>query len=243
MKNLSLGAAAAVVLIANTFSLIHAARNRSGEPDARITLTERELTFYRDPDDSGVELRLTWRDGNSPFFKWEPNAGEIGPGLWLDRQKLQALGFDCGVAPSDPKAPSFYARQLPRPAFIALRYTGQEQPRPQRPEQPQSTQLAVIDAASDATALRSRYPDRKSVLVVPAVIRMYFSGPVPAINGQPARPARVTGAIQETASSIHVPLPFSDGFPRHGEKAHYRVHLRYGKLFEPSVEGVEFVGK
>src|SRR5437762_3329169 len=54
VKPLSLIAAGAVVLIANTFALLHAARNRSGEPESEIVLTQRELTYYTDPDDSGV---------------------------------------------------------------------------------------------------------------------------------------------------------------------------------------------
>ena len=42
----------------------------------------------------------------------------------LGKTKLQELGFDCSVAPSDPKAESFYARQIPRTGFVALEYDG-----------------------------------------------------------------------------------------------------------------------
>ena len=43
MKHTSLLAAALIVLIANTFALAHAWRNRSGAMTTDITLTEREL--------------------------------------------------------------------------------------------------------------------------------------------------------------------------------------------------------
>ena len=60
MKHASLIAAAALVLLANAFALIHASLNRSGEIEADMVLTERELTNYADPDDSGVSLTLRW---------------------------------------------------------------------------------------------------------------------------------------------------------------------------------------
>jgi len=41
MKHAGVLAAAAIVLMANTFALIHAAINRSGQPEAEIVLTER----------------------------------------------------------------------------------------------------------------------------------------------------------------------------------------------------------
>jgi len=59
----------------------------------------------------------------------------------------------------------------------------------------------------------------------------------------PARPAKIEGRIQDLPSSIHVPRPFSDGFPRQAtadKNLSYRVHLRYGTSFEPIVTGVEF---
>ena len=46
MKRTSLLAAAAIVLIANTFALVHAARNRSGSPESDVTLTQRELAEF-----------------------------------------------------------------------------------------------------------------------------------------------------------------------------------------------------
>lgn len=61
MKHLSLAAAAGLILLANCVVLIHVARNRSGQPEAEMTLTERELSYHRDSDDSGVNLFCSGR--------------------------------------------------------------------------------------------------------------------------------------------------------------------------------------
>ena len=222
MKYASLVAAAALILLADAVALVHAARNRSGMPEADLILTNRELNYHPDPDDSGVALHLVW----------------VSPTTWLGRAKLEALGFDCSVAPSDPKAGGFYSRQIPRAGFVAMEYDGPawqawlEELRKQT-AQPDAidhsrftSRLVLIDAARDAVALRARHPDRIRVLIVPAAFRISFV----------ANPASFTGFLQEIPSVIHVPRPLSDGL-RSGPFD--RVHLRYGSLLEPWVTGVE----
>ena len=56
-----------------------------GQPDADITLTERELSRVRTDADSGVSLTLSFQVPN---------------GTWLNRAKLSTLGFDCSVEPA-----------------------------------------------------------------------------------------------------------------------------------------------
>jgi hypothetical protein len=51
VKNGSLAAAALVVVVANGFALLHAERNRKGQPDAAITLTQRDLSRVRTEDE------------------------------------------------------------------------------------------------------------------------------------------------------------------------------------------------
>ena len=101
MKFVSLFAAAALVILANVFALVHAAINRSGHPDAEITLTERELNYFAGSDDSGVALNLRWVDTSIV-----PNAPAPPPdqqvSTLLNQAKLEELGFDCHVDPSDP---------------------------------------------------------------------------------------------------------------------------------------------
>jgi hypothetical protein len=170
---------------------------------------------------------------------------------------LQEIGFDTGVPPSDKRASEFYQRQRPRRAFVALEYDGagwrkwmdemerRAQEQTSRPvyvkpadQRETASRLVVIDASSDAARLRLRHPDRSSVIIIPAVIRIGLD-----FEGS-NKPAQLYGSIQEMPSTIHVPRPFSDPFrnlPTDRSKAKYRVHVRYGALLEPWIAGVEFL--
>ena len=249
MKHASLIAAAGVVLLSNAFALIHAARNRSGEADAEIVLTERELTYYPDADDSGVALGLRWIDpGILPYsVASRPPALEAKP--WLDRTKLEGLGFDCSMDPADKNAFSFYNKQSARAVFVAMEYDGPawqswvelneriaEAEHRVDSNRREGSKLAIIDAAQDAAVLRSRHPERNRVLIAPAVIRVSVTGP-----WRQGQAGHLNGYVQEVPSVIHVPRPFSDGFRAATRGPAYRVHLRYGQFLEPWVTGVEFV--
>ncbi len=253
MKNVSLATGVAIILIANAFALIHAVRNRAGTPDAELTLTNRELSYYsyyNSDDDSGVTLNL--RRVGPAFYSFSNR--------WLDQQKLQQLGFDCSVNPAGKNAVRFYQRQRPRQAFVALEYDGpawlawldeynratEERARPHSTIQ--ESHLLAIDADLDAGALRVRHPDRSSIVIVPAVIGIGLT-PYPVIGArpEPKEPPRVEGTIWQIASSIHVPRPYSDAFPRRDLRQNvnnpdlsYKVRLRYGSLLEPWVTGVDF---
>ena len=98
----------------------------------------------------------------------------------------------------------------------------------------------AIDAARYGTGLRNRHPDRKRILILPAVIRIGWAPAWPANGDRPAKPANLTGYVQEIPSVIHVPKPFSDKIRALREKSSggYRVEVRYGSLFEPWVVGV-----
>jgi hypothetical protein len=248
MKHTSLIAAAGVVLLSNALALIHAARNRSGEVDAEIILTERELTYYPDADDSGVALGLRWIDPGALPYSAAARPPDLEAKPWLDRTKLEELGFDCHVDPADKNAYSFYNKQSARAVFVAMEYDGAawerwvelneriaEAEHRTDFDRSQGSKLAMIDAASDAAALRSRHPERNRVLIAPAVIRITVRGPL-----RRGQTGHLNGYVQEVPALIHVPRPFSDGF-RSAGRAQYRVHLRYGQLLEPWVTGVEFV--
>ncbi len=258
MKRALLPAAAAIVVVANAFALVHAWRNRSGPIQADITLTERELPISSrfNEDDSGVSLNLQWLDPAWASFGWERRT------VWLDQKALQELGFDTSVAASNDEAVEFYQRQRPRRAFVALEYDGPawrqhveeaERQAQQRAElshantPPHSndaeTHLVAIDASTDAVQLRARHPDRNSVIIVPAVVRIAFEPFLPAIGDRPSRAARLSGSVQEIPSSIHVPRPFSDAFrrlPKDRNKVRYQVHVRYGASYEPWIVSAEF---
>jgi hypothetical protein len=163
-----------------------------------------------------------------------------GRPLWLDQKTLEELGFDTSVAPTDKAAFEFYARQRARRAFVALEYDGpawrkwskdeeersQTQPslRADLPAERETvSRLMAIDASRDVLSLRTRHPDRGSVIIVPAVIRI-------GVEPQSTKsPGRLYGSIQEIPSTIHVPLPFSGAvrrLPGNRKDAKYFVQLR-----------------
>jgi hypothetical protein len=60
------------VIAANAFVLIHAARNRDGDPDAVVTLTDKQLSLssHLGEDNTGMFLQLKWRDAFPPNYDW-----------------------------------------------------------------------------------------------------------------------------------------------------------------------------
>ncbi len=269
MSRGSLICAAAIIVVSNALALLHAARNRAGNPEAEITLTNRELQYlsHSDLDDSGVTLHLAWTDPATNAIGFTGPQVE-NPPYWLDRPKLQALGFDCSVDPSSPDADRFYQRQRPRQAFVALEYNGaawrtwleiSEREMAKRRAQIQSmypaefdlerSRLVPIDASLDPAKLRSLYRDPTTVLILPGVIAVGLHRPAyHGVKLDPERAVQIRGRIQELPSSIHVPRPLSDEFrrvngPQKGEPQKdlpYRVRLRNGVFFEPWVTGVDF---
>jgi hypothetical protein len=79
--------AGTVVVVTNAIVLLGIARNQDGQPLETIQRTERELPLEpHGKEDSGLSLRLQWQ----PFGS--PNNDQYA---WLDRMKLEELGFDC----------------------------------------------------------------------------------------------------------------------------------------------------
>jgi hypothetical protein len=108
--------------------------------------------------------------------------------------------------------------------------------------------LILIDVDLDSAKLRARHPDRKTILILPAVVAATLNSfPYPGLKPNDA--SRIAGHIRRMPYSIHVPRPFNDGFHRldrvrsqaiNGNLI-YRVSLRYGSSLEPWVTGVEFI--
>lgn len=243
-----------IVVIANSFALVHAARNRADGHGTEITLSNRELRYFPSfaDDNSGVTLALQWRDPNGFAL---PNQLER-PSYWLDQQKLQMLGFDCSVNPASSEASRFYQRQRPRQAFLALEYDGpawqawmeraKTQPKNAINDTLDGSRLVAIDADLNPAKLRSRHLDGGTVLILPAVIAVMLD-PFPYRGTE--RAVQIRGYIQQVPSTIHVPRPFSEELRRLDRRPRdevfnksllYRIHLRYGSSFEPWVTGVEF---
>lgn len=160
-----LAIAVSVAAAAPLLVVLSSASNRAGEPEAEVELTDRELRLV--PLGEGrrwAALRLDWNR--------ELQEDRKEPG-WLDAAKLAALGFDTRLPEDDPEAPGFYAWQPAREVFLALQHDGPAAAAVDAavPEGSATrSRLHPVDADLDARALRARHPDRRRVLVVPAVV-------------------------------------------------------------------------
>jgi hypothetical protein len=115
-----------VLLIAtNAIVLSGVAANRSGEPESRIILTERELQMPGKvhEENSGLALQLTWR--TLPGTKDENDYyNERTPG-WLGADKLTELGFALDDKPSLTGETTYQRQPISREVFIVLEYDGE----------------------------------------------------------------------------------------------------------------------
>ncbi len=247
MKRLLL-AAVAIVCLTNVGALTLGALNRTGRPDAEMTLTERELRLEHDADSTATTLRLS-------FVERFDNEGE-----WLTCPKLENLGVSCAPPPAGADAERWYARQPERAAYVVLEYDGaawqayrdaekrrlEEARRTYKTAAPDDSDsllegyshLVAIDADSDANALRSRYQDRARYLITEARVSIYGRS-VPNAKGE----TRLSGTIGPASpSTINVPKPYSSMFASMDRSSYalstehpprYWVTLRYGRFHEP----------
>jgi hypothetical protein len=273
MKRTLLLAAIGLLVVSNAFVLAHVAMNRSGEPDSEMELTARELQYYGSRnDDSSVVLMLRWTN-TAPEYPTGPPTDARG---WFDQKKLEELGFDLSVPADSTRAPRFYENLRSREVFVALEFEGpaweawlkDREPRLQTEtaygtqvslaerieiERQTTPRLVAIDAARDPAELRRKYPDRKRVMILPALVRALLNRSFSASREAPARPAYLRGAITRIAvDSIYVPEPLSrrldgqsytpwtyDGKQIKINEPPYRVLLRVGSKYEPWVTNVK----
>ncbi len=125
MKKYGLISTIALIVLTNVVVLAGVAYNRSGEPDATVTLTERELNWHNgwrsmDMEDTGLDLTLKW---NMPgYYNYYNNAHRED--TWLNQQRLEELGFDTSYPLDGKKAHRYYRRQLPRQGYVVLEFDG-----------------------------------------------------------------------------------------------------------------------
>jgi hypothetical protein len=216
-------AAAGVVLLTNAVALLEVAHNRRGGPVETIRLTERELPVnYRENEDSGVSVRL---QGGAPYPVTVDNYA------WLDRAKLQSLGFDPDRALRDPKR-----QPLPRLAFIVFEYDGPawerwlkaaQESKPRLTASGMTSRLIPIDAAVSADPLLRKYSDPQRYLVVRGLVQVF-------VGDKQIHPS----VSQILPDAIHVPAPLSEAIgPFAGSSdtgsRRYTLTLAYGRDFEP----------
>lgn len=90
-------AGSAIILLTNAVALGGAGYNRSGDPESRLHLTQRELNqSYSGRDNSGLRLSLNWRFEQTELneYGFGMYSGNWGIPVWLNQAKMAQLGFD-----------------------------------------------------------------------------------------------------------------------------------------------------
>lgn len=118
----------AILIVTNTFVLVHAALNRSGEPTNRMTLSPLELhvpwrNVARD-ENSGVSLSLAYvGPGLGSVSEYGPDENWDGPPDF-STQALQTFGFDLTKKKNDQDTYRYYSRTAAKPAYVVLEFNG-----------------------------------------------------------------------------------------------------------------------
>ena len=119
-----------LILAVNAIVLGGVVYNRSGEPETRLSLSERELRSpygrFNRSENSGVELALQWRVPVDPG-QHEPAYGYGyeswgGVPVWLDRAKLVSLGF--GTLPEKRGSGDGYRLPQSKEVLLVLELDG-----------------------------------------------------------------------------------------------------------------------
>ena len=126
-------AGSVLILLTNAVALVGAAYNRSGDPESRLHLSQRELQNYRwneIRDNSGITLTLNWRVAREAPAQRNDygvgySAGKWGTPTWLDKAKMSELGFDVVKLASKPEYGRYYKESLPREALLVLEINDQ----------------------------------------------------------------------------------------------------------------------
>ena len=260
--------AAALVVASNFAAWRVAALNRSGEPEAVLVLTERELRLpARQTENTALALWLVFEPPR------QAGEGVREPG-WFGRAKLESIGFDCS-RPVTAEHAQYYRSRPPRSAYVALEYEGalwlkQMEQAPRKPQPPSSftvpesaiqngvarvaprdpfldSHLVAIDVDGNPAALRARHPDRRTVAIMEATVALQYvsnAGQPPFLRG------RVTSVLP---AAINVPREWrgvleglqSDvepgTWPPPQREPRFRVTVTWGKRLEPWITNVELL--
>ncbi|WP_192980372.1 DUF4824 family protein [Pseudomonas sp. EggHat1] len=245
-----------VVLLSNAVALGGVWYNRSGEPEAQLLLSERELQrvyggWLRDEDDGVLRLQLSWQ---------RPGDGWQLP--WLDQTKLRELGFSATDEQTLNRQPArqvwlvleldgpLYRGQVQqarqaldaaeaelggKPESEVLRQERDDRQRRLQFIEQQASRLMLVDAGVDAQVLRQRWPDRQRQVLLAGSIEPYHHG----------AEAGYGATIRLESDRLSVPHAYRElarGWERGHEQTGFKaqIEVAFGRRHEPWVLG--FVG-
>lgn len=114
-----------IILAANAVALLGVAYNRGGEPESRVSFSERELSlpylWGMQRESSGIALSLRWRAVRE---KVEPYDYPHRPLPWLNKAKLRELGFAMRPSDDTPNDFSYYGRLQSRDILLVMELDG-----------------------------------------------------------------------------------------------------------------------
>jgi hypothetical protein len=217
-----------LLVVTNIIVLAGVSSNRSGNPEAMVTLTERELQLpYRlHKENSGLTLQISWRvpTKKNSLYERRPD--------WLTSEKLKELGFTIDPLRQKRKRIA-YRYALPKEVFIVLEYNGesymeavreaqatlakkenlykadkgdkklrdtyQRAEKDLKEERISRSRLFAIDAGLDPKRLREAFPDRSRFIITRGVVRPDY--------GYTMTTDKITGYVTKLSNgSINVPL-------------------------------------
>ncbi len=257
----------AIIILTNIVVLSFVLSNRYGEPDAHITLTERELSLRHKTykENSGLSLSINWRslpkeksDDDYYYDRWRTPS-------WLNQKKLRELGFNIDYYLNLAKSDYHYKRVLPKEIYIVLEYNGvlyKESFRRtkiiSRKREDLSkyeadeilnrvvnrSRLFTIDAGLDHHKLRKKYQDRSRFIISKGLVRMNYWR-------DNSKGEKIHGNIAGLSiDSIHVPFKYRKEFDEIIKRdknskrevnppPRYEIELAFGNRLEPWILSVK----
>lgn len=191
----------ALIIFTNVVVITGALGNRTGEPDAVLTLSERELALqtWGRKENSGISLNLKTHNN---YYRGYYTKGKV----WLIGDKLKALGFKLIDSDKPNEISKYVHKTLPKAVFIVLEFNGDayrdaiSEAEEHRLEQENllsgqpdsikqqgeleaaelhlsrtkysSSRLFPIDAGLDPIALRKQYPDRAKYIIAGGMVKL-----------------------------------------------------------------------
>lgn len=256
MRRYGIWLAVSLVVVINLVILGGVAWNRSGQPEARMLLSERELRLSGGgTENSGLSLHLVWRHQGDAVQDW------------FDQKHLEAVGFDCSPVPDSPAAERYYRKQLPHRAYLVLELEGAAWQRWKEKQHAryreletatggtesekknrgwelkqisrqleEESHLFAVDVGRDPKLLRQQYADTAHYLILPALVRLQMEYRA-ADQQQSKQRHKLTGYVERIlVSQIHLPRDLSVELRRltsgSGKIAPYRDE--YGWPYTPA---------
>jgi hypothetical protein len=231
--------AAALVVLVNAIVLAGVARNRGGEPESVLELTERELTqpWRYNEENSGVSLEL---EVNNPYRSDTVST--------IPEESLRDIGFSLEgpmvlARAGDPN--SGYLKTISRKSLAVLELEGESwkqwlaaweatESENRWPRDPNTvSRLFLIDVGRDAAALRARYPDTHRYAIVQAQTWL----------DRWHRDGRIHGYAQPLTRTLHVPRQLHARLGPHQDDAGaaqpFSARVRFGRRLEPWIESIQ----